>query len=104
MTKKEKFMDWVEDHGTHIIVGATLVGLTITTVVGVRNNCKYWKTAGEAVQKIAADYDNANRNFNVGTFTLENMGEFGKKYSEITGCDVRTAIKHVDLFLDGTTT
>lgn len=104
MTKKEKFMDWVDENGTRIIVGATLVGLTITTVAGVRWNRKYWKTAIEECSKITEDYRAGMKLHDVGTFTLENMGEFGKKYCEATGCAVNTAVKHVDLFLDTTET
>lgn len=99
MTKKEKFMEWVDENGTRIIVGATLVGLTITTVVGIRNNCKYWKTANEAVKKITDGYTGV-RGCDVGAFTLEDMGEFGKRYCEATGCSVTTAVKHVDMFLN----
>lgn len=98
MTKKEKFMEWVDENGTRIIVGATLVGLTITTVVGIRNNCKYWTEARTSLKAITDKYTNVS-NLNVGGFTLSDMGEFGKKYSEATGCEIMTAIKKVDLYL-----
>lgn len=99
MSKKEQFMNWVEEHATHIIVGGTLVSFAIITGVSVRNNCQYWKTAKGAVEKITEGYTNG-KSCNVGTFTLGDMGEFGKKYCEATGCSVSTAVKHVDMLLD----
>ena len=98
MTKKEKFMDWVDENGTRIIVGATLVSMGIITGVSVRNNFKYWKTAGESVKKITDSYTGIN-NGNVGVVKLSDMGEFGKRVAETHGCDVMTAVKKVDLFL-----
>ena len=103
MTKKEKFMDWVEDHSTHIIVGATLVSMSIIAGVSVRNNFKYWKTANEAVKKITDSYTDI-KNCDVGAINLGDMGEFGKKFCEATGCSVTSAVKKVDLLLDETAT
>lgn len=102
MTKKEKFENWIEEHSTGIIVGATLTGIAIITGVSVRNNCKYWKGATEAAKKISADY--ASGTNNVGAFKLGDLGEIGKKAASITGCELTTAVKRVDVYLDNVTT